>query len=310
MSKITILLATYNGELYISQMIESIVKQTFTDWTLILSDDGSTDRTVEILDDYAKKYPENIIHYRSGKKFGCAQKHFMHLLSIFHNTPYIMFCDQDDVWHSDKIDLTMSLMNKIEDDVNKPVMIHTDLRVVDKNLDEISPSFCKSTGIDGNRTSLTNLLVQNVVTGCTMMINNTLANLACRDIADGAMLMHDWWLALLATACGKVGFLNKPTIDYRQHGNNSVGASDNHSFVTVFNKLKSNKMRKTLTNAAVQAGHFLNCYDDILSNKNKKILSDFYSTHNKCFLKRDLIYIKHKLFRKGFFSIIIQLLGL
>jgi len=308
-SKITILLATYNGEKYIEPMIDSILNQSFTDWTLVLSDDGSKDKTTQVLDRYAQNYPEKILHYRSGIRFGCAQNHFMHLLSKFHESPYIMFCDQDDVWHKNKIEVTYNKMLETENDPTKPVLIHTDLRVVDGNLNEISPSFCRLSNLNGNKISLNNLLVQNVVTGCTVMLNKSLAELA--DLkTDSRVMMHDWWLAILAAACGKIDFLDEATIDYRQHGNNSVGASDNHSLVNIFNKIKSNKMRKTLKNAAIQAGLFLECFEDVLSEDTKRIIKDFSSTQHLGVLGRDIIYIKHKLLRQGFFSIVIQLLGL
>ena len=140
MEKITILLAAYNGAQYIDQMIQSIQAQTATNWRLILSDDNSEDGTPEILERYAQEDSGRIVHYRSGQRFGCAQRHFMHLLEKFHDSEYIMFCDQDDVWHADKIFKTMNKMKQIETS-GKPAMVHTDLRVVDNRLEMIDPSF-------------------------------------------------------------------------------------------------------------------------------------------------------------------------
>ena len=114
MSTVLILLAAYNGQKYIGEMVDSIICQDYTDWHLILSDDSSSDSTFSILEDYANKYPEKITHYKSGKKFGNAQDHFMHLLSLHNDAPYIMFCDQDDVWHKDKISKTLAKMKEIE----------------------------------------------------------------------------------------------------------------------------------------------------------------------------------------------------
>ena len=220
-----ILLAAYNGCAYIREQIDSLLLQDHTAIKIILSDDGSSDDTLKILNEYAQKYPEKILHYRSGVRFGCAQKHFMHLLGVFQDAPYLMFCDQDDVWHTDKVRKTLAKMQKLENGEMVPTMVHTDLRVVDGDLKEISPSFWKHSNLDGSRLALNQLLVQNVVTGCTMMINRPLAQLACRSVPQ-KVLMHDWWLALLASACGRTGFLTEQTIDYRQHGNNSVGAKD------------------------------------------------------------------------------------
>ena len=189
--KVLILLAAYNGEAYIRQMIESVLNQTYPNFQLILSDDGSDDHTAQILSSYADKYPQKVIHYCSGQRFGNAQKHFMHLLSHFQDAPYIMFCDQDDVWYPDKIEKTLHKMLCVESAKNVPVLVHSDLRVVDRAGEPIAPSFCAHSAIDGNRLQLNHLLVQNVVTGCTVMINGSLAEIASRKYDTDAMLMHD-----------------------------------------------------------------------------------------------------------------------
>lgn len=138
--KILILLAAYRGTHYVGEQIESILAQDCDDWRLVLSDDG--DFTEDILDGYAERYPEKIVRYRSGLRFGSAKAHFMHLISHFsERAPYIMLSDQDDIWHKDKARRTLSLMKKTETDFNGPILVHTDLRVVDASLHEISPSF-------------------------------------------------------------------------------------------------------------------------------------------------------------------------
>ena len=105
---VLILLATHNGESYIRPMIDSVLAQDHADLRIIVSDDNSTDGTPAILTEYANTHPDKITHYRSDKRFGSAQKHFMHLLEQFHDQPYIMFCDQDDVWHTDKVEKTLA----------------------------------------------------------------------------------------------------------------------------------------------------------------------------------------------------------
>ena len=234
--QILILLAAYKGGRFIRPMVDSILAQDVGGWKLILSDDGED--TAPILQEYADRYPDRITHYRSGRRFGSAQKHFMHLLEQFGDqADYVMFCDQDDVWHPDKVRLTLRLMEQVETDPSLPVLVHTDLRVVDGQLREMDPSFQHYSGLDGHRLSLPQLLVQNVVTGCTVMINRSLARLACRPVEEGDMLMHDWWLALIAAAMGRAVFLNRATIDYRQHGGNVVGAKDPRSAGYVLQKL-------------------------------------------------------------------------
>lgn len=308
--KVLILLAAYNGEPYIRQMIESVLNQTHQNFQLILSDDGSRDATAQILAEYAEKYPQKVTHYCSGQRFASAQKHFMHLLGQFQDAPYIMFCDQDDIWHPGKIEKTLDIMIDAEADREVPVLVHTDLRVVDGNGEPIAASFCAHSAIDGNRLHLNQLLVQNVVTGCTVMINHSLAELACRNYDAEAMLMHDWWLAILASACGKIVFLSEATIDYRQHGHNSVGAKNVYSPRYLIKRLSSVKMRKSLDDAANQAQAFLNCYADQLSDAQKELIRAFVSTRGASILQRDRIYLKYDLMKKGFVRVCAQLLGL
>lgn len=306
---VLVLLASYNGEAYLEQMIDSVLAQDYKDIMLVLSDDDSKDSSADILEKYAQENSERVIHYRSGKRFGCAQKHFMHLLKNFHDAPYIMFCDQDDVWHSDKVRKTLEKMKETEGEESSPTLVHTDLRVVDGDLNEISPSFCKSSAIDGNRVKLNQLLVQNVVTGCTVMINRALAELGSRREISDKVLMHDWWLAILAAAVGKIAFLDRPTIDYRQHGNNSVGAKNVRSVSYLLSRFRSKSMRKALQAAAAQAEEFDCCFGELLTAQQREMLQDFGKTRECKLFARNGIYIKHKLYKKGFARVLAQFLG-
>lgn len=306
---VLILLATYNGEAYIRTMIDSVLAQDYENIRLILSDDGSKDGTTAILDEYAAAYPDRVTHYRSGMRFGNAQKHFMHLLVTFHDAPYVMFCDQDDFWHPDKISKTMKLMKATQGDSDLPVLVHTDLRVVDRDLKEIAPSFCRNSALNGNRVALNRLLVNNVVTGCTVMINRPLAELGSREAPMDRILMHDWWLALIASACGKIAFLDEATIDYRQHGNNSVGAKNVYSPSYLWKRLRSGSMRKSMAGCADQAAAFLSCYGDVLPEEAASLCAALSSTKGRNIFYRDRVYATHKLHKNGFIRCVAQYLG-
>lgn len=309
MNTVTILLATYNGEKHINEMVDSVIAQDFEDWTLILSDDGSTDGTAAILENYAEKYPEKIVHYKSGRRFGNAQGHFLHLLETFHEAPYIMFCDQDDVWHKDKVGKTLKKMKETEEE-GLPAMVHTDLCVVGKDLEVLDPSFMRFSKLNGNRVAFNQLLVQNMVTGCTMMLNGALAKLAVGKSPADKVLMHDWWLALIASAFGKIAFLDEPTIDYRQHGDNSVGAKNVRSASFLLGRLKNGQSKKSVQNSIVQAKAFLDCFEDTLPEELLPLLKDFASLENKNFLARDAVYLKHRINKFGLTRIVAQYLGL
>lgn len=307
---IRILLPTHNGAAYLRELLDSLLDQDYPNIQITVSDDGSSDETPAILDAYATRDPLRITHYRSGKTFGCAQTHFMHLLKQFSDAPYIMFCDQDDVWHPDKVSKTLRIMQITEHSTDIPVLVHTDLRVVDSDRNEICPSFCRHSALNGNRLELNQLLVQNVVTGCTVMINKALSLLACRADTPEHMRMHDWWLALLASACGKIAFLDEATIDYRQHSSNSVGAKNVRSPAYLLKRLFSNPMRDGMRLAALQAGSFCKHYSQHLSEEQIALIQAFASTADMGLIRRDSIYLRYDLLKSGFIRRFSQLIGL
>lgn len=305
MDRVLVLLATYNGSKYIRQMVDSVLAQDYEDIFLVLSDDGSTDDTAEILEEYACKHPDRVTHYRSGLRFGNAQNHFMHLLRQFHDTPYIMFCDQDDYWHPDKIRKTLAKMQEIEK-TGLPAMVHTDLRVVDGNLKLMDSSFMHFSKLRGDRLALNQLLVQNVVTGCTMMLNRTLAELACKHLPQGEILMHDWYLALIAAAMGTTGYLDEATIDYRQHGNNVVGAKNTRSISYILKKIKNDGVRTAMVQTYTQAKVFDSCFGSILDNNTRKTVQAYAAMGNKNGFSRRINYVKYGFLKCGIQRIVAQ----
>lgn len=307
MPQITVLLATYNGSKYVRQMIDSVLAQDYDDFHLVLSDDGSKDDTASVLEAYAQAYPQRITHYRSGLRFGNAQDHFMHLLQQFHETPYIMFCDQDDYWHTNKITKTLKKMQEIEK-ANLPAVVHTDLRVVDGQLQLMDPSFMHFSKLKGHRLALHQLLVQNVVTGCTMMLNRELALLACDHMPTDKILMHDWWLALIAAAMGVTGYLNEPTIDYRQHGNNVVGAKNTRSAAYILKKIKNDGVKSAMAQTYRQAKVFDDCFGAMLSAPARKAVQAYAAMAGQNGLLRRICYIKYGFWKCGLQRIVAQLI--
>ena len=305
MRTVRILLATYNGEKYIGEMIDSILAQDYQDWQLVLSDDQSKDGTVSILEAYAEKYPDRITHYRSGLHFGNAQSHFLHLLSRFADAPYIMFCDQDDIWHEQKVSGTLKKMKEIEE-VGVPAVVHTDLRVVDGQLRELAPSFMSYSGLSGGRMQLKHLLVQNVVTGCTMMINGALAELANAHKPEGEILMHDWWLAMIGAALGKTGYLDQATINYRQHGNNTVGAKNTKSLSYIMKKIRNDGVRKAMEQTYAQAGVFLGAFGDLMAPEQRKAVADFAALKHCGPMARRVEFLRGGYYKYGLKRIIAQ----
>ena len=108
---IDILMATYNGEKYIEEQIISILKQSVCDWNLIIQDDCSNDKTVDIIKKYAERYPDKIKYYLRKHQSGSAYKNFFSMIK-YSNAEYVMFADQDDVWKEDKIEKQVSFLEE------------------------------------------------------------------------------------------------------------------------------------------------------------------------------------------------------
>ncbi|HFU4451875.1 TPA: glycosyltransferase family 2 protein [Streptococcus suis] len=215
--KVNILMSTYNGQQFLVEQIRSIQDQTYTDWTLLIRDDGSSDKTKEILQDFASQDSRIcLIDVEETENLGVIKS--FHRLVHYEQADYYFFSDQDDVWLPDK--LAVSLQEAQSYPTDQPLMVYMDLMVVDQNLRVMKESMIRSQSHHAN-TQLIQELTENTVTGGVAMINHSLAGLwsGTEDI-----LMHDWYLALLASAFGKLVFIDRPGELYRQHADNVLGA--------------------------------------------------------------------------------------
>lgn len=222
---IDILLATYNGDKYIANQIDSIVSQSYGEWRLLIHDDGSSDQTIDIIKEYQRKYPAKIFFIDDGIKSLGAKDNFAHLMTLS-TSDYIMFCDQDDIWHHDKIALSLELITRKETIVGKsaPVGIFTDLKIVGEDLRPIAESMWAHLNVSPKLAESIKLLaIRNCIVGCTMMINRYALKLSLPIPKEA--VMHDWWIGLVILKNnGYLLSLEQPTALYRQHGSNAVGA--------------------------------------------------------------------------------------
>lgn len=271
---VDILLTTYNGEKYLRSQIDSVFAQTYTDWKIMVIDDCSTDKTCSIIDEYINKYPGKIELYRNNKNSGNPSLNFFKLLSMS-KSEYVMFCDQDDVWLENKIYTTINVMKDLENKNEQlPVLVHTDLKVVDSKLNVLSESMFKYQKLDSNAKTLKEIIVQNNVTGCTVMLNKKLISMCC-SIPEN-VIMHDWWVALIAAAFGIIGFVDESTILYRQHESNQVGSKNASSFSLLFNKiLHGREIQKSILATYSQCEAFLGRYFSDLSLNQKNMLESY-----------------------------------
>ncbi|RHW74889.1 glycosyltransferase family 2 protein [Colwellia sp. RSH04] len=221
-------MASYNGEKYIEQQIKSILLQKNIVPYLIIRDDGSSDTTVKkisLMKELFNSERIELIVNRTSSKGHVRNFSALCQLSKRSEGEYFCFSDQDDVWLDSKLEKLTERMKFIEDKHGKttPILIHSDLTVVDERLNLISPSFINFQGIpDPTTHEFPTFCLQNVATGCTMMFNRALLDISS-PIPD-TVLVHDWWFAQCAKLFGVLEFYDEPLIKYRQHSHNSIGA--------------------------------------------------------------------------------------
>lgn len=296
---VAILLATHNSEKYLSCQIDSLINQTYGNIKIVISDDLSSDKTEEIIEDYIKK-DLRISTVKSKKRLGSAQANFMFLLQNAPKADYYMFCDHDDRWVKDKVERTLNKM--LDGDTSLPRLVHSDLFVSDSSLNVIANSMFEMQKLPKEQ-NLAQSLVQNGVTGCTVMINNALRNIMLKKQDCENMIMHDWYLNILAHIFGTVDFVNRPLIFYRQHGNNEVGAKDVRSPKYIASRaVNLRKNKHMLIYTYMQVKDIIDIYGDILPKNSEviRIYADFikYGKIKKIFLSFKYGLLKNTFVRR------------
>ena len=191
---------------------------------VLARDDGSIDGTVRLLEGFAARWPERFRVLPAGRPTGSAKGNFLELMRAA-TAEYVGFADQDDVWLPGKVRLSMDAMRRMEERHGRgaPLLVFTDVRVVDEGLRTVAESMWARSGVEAaNVHRMERLLGQNVVTGCSMVVNRTMLELARR--MPEAATMHDRWIGLLAASMGAAEALPERTVLYRQHGANVIGA--------------------------------------------------------------------------------------
>ena len=241
-NNIAILMATYNGERYLKEQINSLLAQTYQDWHLYVHDDGSADNTVTIVKDYAKHYPDKVTLLEYPSQGGAC----MNFLSLMEKVeaPYYMFCDQDDVWLPNKIELSIQAMETLQQQYPQtPIIICTDMYVVDQNLSIINNSWWNYSRIYPMYIrAFEDCAATAGVTGCTMLFNHEAKD--CCMSAGPKVFMHDCWVCICALK--KHGILHciaEPLNKYRQHGGNTLGAGISVSKMNLIYRLTHIKSR-------------------------------------------------------------------
>ena len=257
--KIDILMATYNGEKYLAEQLDSIINQTYHNWNLLIRDDNSTDRTLEIIQDYQKK--DNRIKLLKDNKGNLGiVKNFEELLKNS-ESEFIMFSDQDDIWVENKLDMYLKMIEKIK---NKGFMIHSDAILFDKNKSNIlKDTFISKKAINKG---LENVFFNYFVQGATILISKEIKNFILPFPKE--VYLHDRYIHLISELFFERIFVNKALIYYRQHGDNQIGAKN------TIRELLSKRYFDERDRQLIKV--IYNKYGSLLTEDKKKLIEEYF----------------------------------
>ena len=232
--KVQILLATYNGQKYLREQLDSIINQEYKLWELLIHDDGSIDNTINILNEYQDKYPKRIKFLNDQKVFSSASKNFFYLIeNRSREANLFCLCDQDDLWDKSKLKFIIERYNSKE--YKEPLLIHSDLSLIDERGDLLEKSHNKLIKNQKNLITKNTVLYYNPIPGCAMTINAALAE---KIYYCKYMVMHDWWILLSAIyKNATVLYIKDPLVKYRQHSENVCGYRKINFFILVLRLL-------------------------------------------------------------------------
>lgn len=222
MPQVSVAMCTFNGSLYVRAQLDSIAAQDRPPDEIVVCDDHSDDDTVSIIREFANS-TDIMVRVDVNERGLGAIRNFDKAIGLCRGD-IILLSDQDDIWQPHKIARMLELIDSIErrHETPLPVLVHSDLEVVGPALEPMDPSFMRYQRITCDEDGVGTLLFQNIVTGCASAFNRRLIEMA-RPIPEDCM-MHDWWLALMASTQGKIGYTPETLVRYRQHGKNTIGA--------------------------------------------------------------------------------------
>ena len=279
--KTQVLLAAYNGENHLPELLDSLCAQTDAGFSVLVQDDGSSDRTPELLAEIIRKDSRFSAGSESGRHLGAAGN-FLSLIRQA-NADLIFLCDQDDIWMPEKIAvLKQAIQAGISaHGADTPILVHSDCALVDESGAPVADSFFRHQGWDPSAVTFPRLLVQNNVTGCTLVMNHPLLRLVAEHGRAKDLFMHDWFIALTAAAFGRIAFVDRPLTAYRQHTGNTIGASRGGLLsrgVKALGARKDARRRILLTYTHTQV--FLRMYGDVLPESARKTADDYLATRS------------------------------
>lgn len=282
-SNVSVVMSSYNGERYLENQLDSILNQKFDtqkfDLKIYIRDDGSKDNTQDIIEKYVNNYPGIVNQVDKNHPNIGVKQSFFKLLKLV-DGDYYFFSDQDDIWLPNKIDKFLSVFNLHENDF--PVGVYSDLWVADAKGVSTGKKMKEniSAGVDGD--VLPKLLSQDLVTGASFAINKKTVeyiNKVNYKIFD-KVRMHDSFIALLIAMTGNLEFIEEPLINYRQHGNNVIGANVESKKGIISKLMKINKIKQGKKNQILDFYLASKLFESGVKDDNKKLVMDVYKYVN------------------------------
>ncbi|MDP1858865.1 MAG: glycosyltransferase [Gemmatimonadaceae bacterium] len=265
-----------NAGAWINEFVASLVAQSHTDWELWVRNDGSTDDTAARLEQWRQREPRVVHIIHGDRAIGIAQGFGDVLKRLPADAQVVATGDADDVWLPHRLASSLSTLERAERDAPGPVLVHSDLCVVDDQLYEKAPSYWRAEGIDPDLSSLSALAIQNVAVNPTLLFNGALLA-EVRDVPQEAVFL-DWWLALVAASTGRIVADRTPTVLYRQHAGNAVGARRGSTLTRLPGALTRRPIvRQDLDRISLQARALLAKYRDRLRHEDCRALEGLAS---------------------------------
>lgn len=302
---IDVLLATYNGARFLPEQLASLGAQTQEDWRLVVRDDGSSDGSLSVVREWAASTGRDLVVIEDADTRVGPTQSFARLLARS-DAPYFAFCDQDDVWHPEKLERLLGAMRGMEAGRTgqTPLLVHCDLAIVSQDLRPTGRTFWGQAQVakadmgsdPDDRAARYSLLLQNVVTGCA-----TLGNAELRDRAlpvPPTVYIHDLWVALVAAYFGEVRGVPDALVNYRQHDSNTIGAKawDVGSVARRFVANPTGTIRRSrdkLVELQEQTRCFLDRFGDALPAEDFSALREFADLPDHGFLRRKSFMVRH-----------------
>lgn len=294
--RVHIVLATYNGERFLREQMDSVLGQTYENITVEVCDDGSTDGTAAIVREYEVQ-DERVKLHLNPHNLGYV-KNFLEGVKRC-TAPYVMLCDQDDIWQKDKVEKTLQAMQQAEKKrAGKPVLVFTDAVNFDSGTGEELGFFHETSHLDVKKVDTAHLFMENKCIGCTMMMNRAI--LPYLEELPEEIRVHDWWIALICSHFGSIEYVPQATLRYRQHEENQIGGS---SYTGYLKKRLTHirEQRKALLQTYRQAAAFLRIFGEQMDRQQRVVAENFAGMEQTGFFGRRYRILRYGYKKSGWF---------